>query len=92
MIRIVFEAGPDRVVGGGGWGAHDGGVSRVRGGYLNLHRPATVRGLMEAALADGQRFGHAGQVDGWRYFDAVAAHLPPEPSDPVNRAVDHSAL
>ncbi|MFD5813180.1 hypothetical protein [Streptomyces sp. NPDC127038] len=78
VIRIFFDSGPDRVVGGGGWGAHEGGVSRVRGGYLNLHRPAAVRGLLEAALADGQRFGHAGQVDGWRFFDAVAERLPPE--------------
>lgn len=77
VIRVVFDSGPGLVVGGGGWGAHEGGVSRVDGGYLNLHRPAAVRGLIEAALADGRRFGRATQVDGWRYFDAVAASVPP---------------
>ncbi|MFE2530935.1 hypothetical protein [Streptomyces sp. NPDC059371] len=77
VIRIVFASGPGRVVGGGGWGAHEGGVSRVGGGYLNLHRPATVWGLIEAALADGQCFGRATHVDGWRFFDAVAANVPP---------------
>ncbi|MFI0960564.1 hypothetical protein ACH4S8_03935 [Streptomyces sp. NPDC021080] len=78
VIRIVFASGPGRVVGGGGWGAHEGGVSRVGGGYLNLHRPATVRELVEEVLADGQRFRPAAQVDGWRFFDAVAARVPPE--------------
>ncbi|MFB7241757.1 hypothetical protein ACFCYX_04685 [Streptomyces populi] len=81
-IRIVFASGPGRVVGGGGWGAHEGGVSRAGGGYLNLHRPATVRELIEEVLADGQRFGHAAQVDGWRFFDAAAARVPPERPDP----------
>ncbi|MEY2248875.1 hypothetical protein AB8A21_39140 [Streptomyces sp. BF23-18] len=89
VIRIVFDSGPDRVVGGGGWGAHEGGVSRVHGGYLNLHRPATVRGLIEEALADGRHFGHAGHADGWRFFDAVAARVPPERREaPSEQAVE----
>ncbi|MFE2296690.1 hypothetical protein ACFXAW_00675 [Streptomyces sp. NPDC059445] len=91
VIRIVFDSGPGRVVGGGGWGAHEGGVSRVGGGYLNLHRPAAVRELIEEALASGERFGRAGQVDGWRFFDAVAARVPParEPHhEPAPTAVE----
>ncbi|MGW1535494.1 hypothetical protein [Streptomyces aureus] len=86
VIRIVFAAGPERVVGGGGWGAHEGGVSRMRGGYLNLHRPATVRELLDEARAHGEDFRRAGEVDGWRFFDAVAARVPPEtPEGPGNQ-------
>jgi hypothetical protein len=78
VIRLVFASGPDHVVGGGGWGAHDGGVGRISGGYLNLHRPAAARALLEEALADGTRFGHAPHVDGWRFLDTVLTRLPPE--------------
>ncbi|MGW7613385.1 hypothetical protein ACWGKW_40330 [Streptomyces sp. NPDC054766] len=81
MIRVVFGSGPDRVVGGGGWGAHEGGVGRISGGCLDLHRPATVRALIDEVLADGQHFGHATHVDGWQFFDAALARLPPEPPE-----------
>ncbi|MFD6556008.1 hypothetical protein [Streptomyces sp. NPDC058398] len=61
----------------------------MHGGYLNLHRPATVRGLIEEALADGRHFGHAGHADGWRFFDAVAARVPPERREaPSEQAVE----
>lgn len=71
VMRIAFGSGPGLVVGGGGWGAHDGGVSRVSGGYLNLHRPATVRALIDEVLADGHGFRPGAELDGWRLFDAA---------------------
>ncbi|MFI6108113.1 hypothetical protein [Streptomyces sp. NPDC051310] len=78
VVRVVFASGPGRVVGGGGWGAHEGGVSRDRG-YLNLHRPATVRAVIDELVAQGRPFGsHAVDVDGWRLFDAVLGRLRPE--------------
>ncbi|MFJ6836983.1 hypothetical protein [Streptomyces sp. NPDC091209] len=78
VIRVVFASGPDRVVGGGGWGAHEGGVSRIGGGYLNLHRPATVRAVIDEVLADGRPFAHDTHVDGWLFFEAALIRLPPE--------------
>ncbi|MFF9869926.1 hypothetical protein ACF1G0_31775 [Streptomyces sp. NPDC013953] len=78
VVRVVFPSAPGRVVGGGGWGAHEGGVSQDRG-YLNLHRPATVRAVIDELAAQGRPFGpHAVDVDGWRLFDAVLGRLEPE--------------
>ncbi|WP_069814389.1 hypothetical protein [Streptomyces sp. TP-A0874] len=71
-LRLVFQPGPGRVIAGGY--LDEGAVVRLSdGAYLNLHRPGSVRALLDEALAR-ELFPVAGavEVDGWPLFDAVA--------------------
>lgn len=73
--RIVFREGEGRYVGGGAY-SHSGGVGD-RTHHLNLHRPGTVRALLDEAVRRGLlpregRGGQEGELDGWILFDAVS--------------------
>ncbi|WP_405819820.1 hypothetical protein OG241_30815 [Streptomyces sp. NBC_01390] len=71
-LRIVFRAGPDRLV-PDGYLMPSGAVGTAVGGTLNLHEPGTARALLDAALAQGWRPDDplTEEVDGWTLFDAV---------------------
>ncbi|MFJ8104672.1 hypothetical protein [Streptomyces sp. NPDC096132] len=66
--RIVFREGEGRYVGGGAY-THSGGVGD-RHHHLNLHRPGTVRALVDEATRRGL-LDSAGELDGWELFAAV---------------------
>ncbi|GAA3738745.1 hypothetical protein HDA32_005261 [Spinactinospora alkalitolerans] len=70
-VRVAFRAGPGRLV-GDGTAMHSGGVVRAGdGAYLNLHRPGTVRAVIDVPGALGRDLDRAAEVDGWSLFDAV---------------------
>jgi hypothetical protein len=73
--RIAFRTGPGGIVGGGAY-LHGGAVVRAgsvpgAGAYLNLHRPATARALLDEVLAAGWEPGEEREFDGWEVVDAV---------------------
>lgn len=71
---IEFLAG--EVMGAEGLRLHSGGVSLgVGGGYLNLHEPGVVRGLIEVAMARGWSPEEDAQrvMDGWGLLPEVIA-------------------
>ncbi|MEH0544297.1 hypothetical protein QA802_14760 [Streptomyces sp. B21-105] len=72
--RIVFRDGEGRYSGGGGYGAHSGGVGDRRH-HLNLHEPGVVRAFVDEAVRRGllpPDGGLDGELDGWELFTAVA--------------------
>ncbi|MEU8824646.1 hypothetical protein [Streptomyces sp. NPDC048636] len=73
-LRVVFRAGPDRLVPDGCF-MPSGAVGTADGRALNLHEPGTVRALLDQALAQGWRPEDppGEEIDGWALFDAVAA-------------------
>ncbi len=77
-LRIVFRAGPGRLV-PDGYLMPSGAVGTALGTTLNLHEPGTARALLDAALARGWRPDHPSgeEMDGWTLFDAVAARRGP---------------
>ncbi|MCT2591744.1 hypothetical protein LHJ74_17885 [Streptomyces sp. N2-109] len=72
-LRIVFRAGPDRLVADGLW--YSGSVGDGRGGLLNLHEPGVVRRFLDEALARGAVPPVRGEteIDGWPLFDALVS-------------------
>ncbi|MGX1675439.1 hypothetical protein [Streptomyces sp. NPDC055400] len=74
-LRIVFQAGPDRLVPDGSL-MPSGAVGTELGRTLNLHEPGTVRALLDAALKGGWRSDDAmtEEIDGWSIFDEVVQY------------------
>ncbi|MBT2508048.1 hypothetical protein J7I98_19590 [Streptomyces sp. ISL-98] len=72
-LLITFQDGPGRLVPDGYMPS--GSVGKARGADLNLHEPGTVRALLDEAGADGWDTDdpQVRTVDGWAFFDAVAA-------------------
>lgn len=71
-LLIVFRQGSDQLVTDGCLSS--GTVGTVKGGFLNLHEPGTIRALLEEAISHGWCFDNPGtqQMDGWALFDVVA--------------------
>jgi hypothetical protein len=83
-LRIVFQQGDGRLVSDGRLPSGAVGMNDL---WLNLHEPGTVRALLDQAIAGGWDAADPGtaRIDGWTFFDAVAAlrthAAPSEPSD-----------
>ncbi|WP_433331049.1 hypothetical protein [Spirillospora sp. CA-294931] len=73
-LRVTFAASPGHLV--GDHLLHRGGVVRARDDvYLNLHRPAVVRALLDEAIAQGWDTRSPLDLDGWSLMDAVLTRL-----------------
>lgn len=73
-LMVVFHQGPGRLVADGY--LHDGAVLRAADDvYLNLHRPAVARALLDEAVARGWDRASALELDGWELLDGVVARL-----------------
>lgn len=72
-LRIVFRAGPGRLVADGLW--YSGSVGDGRGRLFNLHEPGVVRLFLDEAAARGVLPEVRGEreIDGWPLFDALQA-------------------
>lgn len=72
-LLVVFAEGPGRMVSDGF--LPSGAVTTAGGPALNLHEPGTARAFLDAALAAGAQLPDRATcaVDGWAFFDAVAA-------------------
>ncbi|MEU6010499.1 hypothetical protein [Streptomyces sp. NPDC047453] len=79
-LRLVFRPGPDRIISDSYF--DEGAVVRLPDReFLNLFAPASVRALLDEALAR-ELFPATGsvEVDGWPLFDAVTPQdLPGRP-------------
>ena len=67
--RIVFRTGDGRYA-GDGYPTYSGGVGDAHH-HLNLHEPGVVRAFVDEATRRGL-LPHAGELDGWELFSAVA--------------------
>ncbi|MCP2337832.1 hypothetical protein [Actinomadura rupiterrae] len=84
-LTVSFQAGPGRLVADGL--LHIGGVIRGEDdAYLNLHRPAVVRALLDVAIRRGWDTATELHLDGWLLLDDVLAVLPPEPDATASEA------
>ncbi|GAA1070914.1 hypothetical protein [Nocardiopsis composta] len=79
-LLIVFEGGPGRLLPDGY--LHSGAVGTAGGALFNLHRPGTVRALVDEAVRRGWRGGpRTERLDGWTMLDALAGREEgPEPA------------
>ncbi|WP_327242378.1 hypothetical protein [Streptomyces sp. NBC_01320] len=80
-LLIVFQEGAGRLVPDGF--LPSGAVGTAQGRWLNLHKPGTVRALLDEAVSGGWHpdTPSTEQLDGWDLFDAVAGRRgagPPE--------------
>ncbi|RKN04311.1 hypothetical protein [Streptomyces radicis] len=71
-LGLVFRPGPGRIISNSAFEA--GALIRLPDrAYLNLHRPGTVRVLLDAALPGLALPASPGrtETDGWPHFDTV---------------------
>ncbi|WP_254705523.1 hypothetical protein [Streptomyces vilmorinianum] len=85
QLRLVFRAGPGRLVPDGL--GPSGSIGDRAGRDLNLHEPGVVHGLLAEAEARGLSPVAHGvtEVDGWPLFDALVsgqAHRVPQDQAP----------
>ncbi|GAA1694164.1 hypothetical protein GCM10009765_49270 [Fodinicola feengrottensis] len=70
-LLIVFQQRPDRLVADGH--GPSATVYAQGGVVVNLHKPGTVRALIDEAMQDG--WPTTRQIDGWPLVDAIAARV-----------------